>query len=144
LNTVEWTPMDPASESESGERKLYASDEPLPPGSPKLHNAASGITCPECHGSLWELREDDSLRFECRVGHTYSLDSLVAEQGDAVEAALWSAVNALKERAAVLRRMAHSDSRNSNSHAERAELTERHAGALLELLRRLIAEGGVG
>jgi len=132
------------SNSEPNEPMTYAADEPDARGSPKLHNAASGFTCPECHGSLWELREGDSLRFECRVGHTYSLDALVVEQGDAVEAALWSAVNALKERAAVQRRIANTDRRNTGAHAERAELTEQQAGALLDLLRRLIADGAVG
>jgi two-component system chemotaxis response regulator CheB len=143
LTPVESVVMD-ESNAEPTEQTMYAADEPDGVGSPKLHNAASGITCPECHGSLWELREPDSLRFECRVGHAYSLDALVAEQGEAVEAALWSAVNALKERAAVLRRLRPTDSPNGSLHEERAELTERHADALLELLRRLIAEEAWG
>ena len=32
---------------------------------------ASGFTCPECSGALWELREGELVR-HCRVGHTYS------------------------------------------------------------------------
>ena len=125
---------------------IHAADEPDGQFSPKLPNAASGLTCPECHGSLWELKESAGLRFECRIGHTYSVDALLAEQGEAVEAALWAAVNALQERAASFRRLADSASahRNGGAFGERAEQVERHAEALLNLLRGLIAHGQVG
>jgi two-component system chemotaxis response regulator CheB len=104
------------------------------------------VTCPECHGSLWELHDGLSTRYECRVGHAYSLEALITQQGEAVEAALWSAVNALQERAATLRRLAETSAvrRSDSSLEERAEQTERHAEALLRLLRGLIAESDIG
>ncbi|HWT02244.1 MAG TPA: chemotaxis protein CheB [Pyrinomonadaceae bacterium] len=54
-------------------------------------------TCPECHGSLWELREGGMLRFRCHTGHALSAESMVAEQSEQLEAALWSALRALEE-----------------------------------------------
>jgi two-component system chemotaxis response regulator CheB len=30
----------------------------------------SEFTCPECHGVLWELNDDDLLRFRCRAGQS--------------------------------------------------------------------------
>jgi two-component system, chemotaxis family, protein-glutamate methylesterase/glutaminase len=39
----------------------------------------STYTCPECHGSLWEVHDGEILRFQCRVGHRYSVNTLVAE-----------------------------------------------------------------
>jgi two-component system chemotaxis response regulator CheB len=39
------------------------------------------------------------------VGHTYSEQTLIAEQNGTVEAALWTALRALQERAAILRRL---------------------------------------
>jgi two-component system chemotaxis response regulator CheB len=88
------------------ERSLAEStDRPEGPPSP--------FTCPECNGSLWEVRQGQVVRYTCRVGHSYSEDAMVIEQGSAVEAALWSALEALEERAEFLRRVAarHGDSR---------------------------------
>ncbi|MFL5826361.1 MAG: chemotaxis protein CheB [Thermoleophilaceae bacterium] len=67
---------------------------------------ASGFTCPECGGALWGKQEGDVLQFKCRVGHAYSPESLVDEQGRSLEAAMWAALRALEERADLLRRMA--------------------------------------
>ena len=53
---------------------------------------ASGFTCPECGGALWELRDGELVRYRCRVGHAYSEDAMVEAQADAVEAALWAAL----------------------------------------------------
>jgi two-component system, chemotaxis family, protein-glutamate methylesterase/glutaminase len=63
---------------------------------------ASGLTCPECSGALWELREGDLVRYRCRVGHSYSQDAMVDAQGTAVEAALWTALEVLEERGELL------------------------------------------
>ncbi len=68
--------------------------------------APSGFTCPECHGALWEIVDGDLVRFRCRVGHGYGAESLISEQAKGVEAALWAAVRALEERAALNHRLA--------------------------------------
>lgn len=73
----------------------------------KRDEGASGFSCPECHGNLWELGEGIEVQYQCRVGHTLSADSLLAEQAVAIEAMLWGALNALQERAALLRRLDH-------------------------------------
>lgn len=66
----------------------------------------SVFACPECHGVLWELKDKDLIRFRCRVGHSYSSESLAKELSEKSEAALWSAMRALEEKAAMQRRMA--------------------------------------
>ena len=135
-----------SSESLQPDVSMHAADEPTSQPSPKLPNAASGLTCPECHGSLWELAANGGLRFECRIGDAYGVDALLAHQGEAVEAALWSAVNALQERAAAFRRLAANPrSRITDSgYGQRAEAIERNAQTLLDLLGALIREDEVG
>jgi two-component system chemotaxis response regulator CheB len=77
-----------------------ASDQPQD-GSP------SGFVCPDCGGALWESEDDQGLlRFRCRTGHGYSIETLAAEQTETVESALFAALRALEERAAMARRMA--------------------------------------
>lgn len=103
----------------------------------------SSYTCPECNGALWEIRDPAQLRFRCRVGHAYSADSLLYELDNEVERALWSALRALEERAALNARAAErSEVRRLSalvSHfRERQQESERDA----KLLRQLL-EGGV-
>ena len=144
-HTFEQQPMHPP-EADKFEIATHAADEPENESSAKLPNAASGLTCPECHGSLWELRHDSNVRFECRIGHTYGVDALLAEQGEAVEAALWAAVNSMQERAGTFRRLAGSSTTHpmGPAYIERAQVIENQADSLFKLLHSLIADGAVG
>jgi two-component system chemotaxis response regulator CheB len=65
----------------------------------------SAFSCPECGGVLWELQDGELLRFRCRVGHAFSVDSIQAEQSDALEEALWSSLKTLEESASLSHRM---------------------------------------
>jgi two-component system chemotaxis response regulator CheB len=58
----------------------------------------STLTCPECHGALWEINDPHVLRFRCHVGHAYSAESLLSGQDTSLELALWSALRALEEK----------------------------------------------
>src|SRR5262245_21710229 len=66
----------------------------------------SSFTCPSCQGTLWELEEGGLLRYRCHTGHAFAADSLLVEQSEAIEEALYSALRALQEKAAMSRRMA--------------------------------------
>jgi len=66
----------------------------------------TALSCPECRGPMWEAPQGDVIGYRCRVGHAYSEDALVAAQADGVEAALWTAVEVLEERADLLQRVA--------------------------------------
>jgi two-component system chemotaxis response regulator CheB len=100
----------------------------------------SGFSCPDCGGVLWELDpESDLLRFRCRVGHAYAQDNLTAAQADEVERALWTALRALEERAAMARRVATQARERdfpalAGPHEERALEAEAHAAKLREVL----------
>src|SRR5262245_27678364 len=49
----------------------------------------SGFSCPDCNGVLWEVQDGQLQRFRCRVGHAWSPGSLLTQQSEALEAALW-------------------------------------------------------
>ena len=53
------------------------------------------IGCPDCAGVLSQFRAADGphLRFVCKVGHAYSLSSLVQAKEAQLEQALWSAAS---------------------------------------------------
>jgi two-component system chemotaxis response regulator CheB len=89
---------------------------------------AVGLSCPECGGTLWSVGEGPTHRFRCRIGHVYSEQSMLAEQGRALENAMWTAVRALEERAALLRRM--SRRARENGHVRTARRFEDHAADL--------------
>lgn len=95
----------------------------------------SNFACPECHGVLWEMKEGGMGRFRCRVGHAYSLENLHSGMSDAIEDALWSAVRALEEKAALLRRLA--DEARSRKHLLIARQFERRFKELLPAARTI-------
>src|SRR5579884_4290483 len=70
------------------------------------HNGKpSQYACPDCHGVLWEVMEGGQVRFRCRVGHAYSLESLHESMSEASENALWIAMRALEEKISLLQRL---------------------------------------
>ena len=90
----------------------------------------SGYTCPECHGVLWETHEGLVMRYRCRTGHEFSPETLVIEQHEHVERALWAALRALEEKAAMLRRL--STRFKERDQRRTAVRLERKATAILE------------
>ncbi|HJQ70507.1 MAG TPA: chemotaxis protein CheB [Blastocatellia bacterium] len=103
------------------------------PGSP------SRFSCPECNGVLWEIDDENLLRFRCRVGHAYSAETLLAEQSDAVEAAMWAALRALEENVALMSRLADRMRRRGHEKtAERFEAQARDADNRAEVLRQTL------
>jgi two-component system chemotaxis response regulator CheB len=88
----------------------------------------SVFACPECHGVLWEFKDDEMVHFRCRVGHSYGTESLTTELSAASEAALWAAVRALEEKAAMQRRVAKGTSTDPNMSARLADQSDSDAG----------------
>jgi two-component system, chemotaxis family, protein-glutamate methylesterase/glutaminase len=101
-------------------------------------DGASGFSCPACHGNLWELREGNLVQYQCRVGHVLSADSLVAEQAVAIEAMLWAALNALQERAALLRRLDRQRGADAGPAATRWQALADAAEHQAELVRQAL------
>jgi two-component system chemotaxis response regulator CheB len=112
-----------------GDTALKDKSMPVPP---------SGLTCPDCGGALWELKEGRLTRYRCHVGHQYTPDGLEQAQAEEFETAMWSALRALEERAELKRRMAgrveHLRGSFADDYRKQADETEKQA----TLLRRML------
>jgi two-component system, chemotaxis family, protein-glutamate methylesterase/glutaminase len=99
------------------------------------------LSCPECGGALREITDGDLLRYRCHVGHAYDADLLLGTQTEVVERALWTALRALEERAALLRRMAGQTSISNSLAIRWAKLAAEHE-AQAEAVRSLLIDAG--
>jgi two-component system, chemotaxis family, protein-glutamate methylesterase/glutaminase len=87
------------------------------------------IVCPICQGVLTEAQPGLFQHFRCHVGHAFTLESLVREQSEEMERALWAAVRALEESAALARRVSRVEDgdmkqrlvEKGNTHAQQAD-----------------------
>ena len=57
----------------------------------------TAFTCPNCRGSLWEIREGSFLRFRCAAGHGYTAECLIAARRQRIEDLLHEAIRATEE-----------------------------------------------
>lgn len=99
----------------------------------------SPFTCPECHGTIWEVRENGEVRFECRVGHSFSPESMAESNDEDLERALWAALRTLEESASLDQRLADlAAERNRSSafelYSSKAKERKKHAEILRDLL----------
>jgi two-component system chemotaxis response regulator CheB len=97
------------------------------------------VTCAECGGPLWQIKDDKIARFRCRVGHAYTAKALAREITDAVERSLWVAVQMMDERTRTLEHLATAEQekgrkRGSATFRDRAAETREHAERLRQLL----------
>jgi two-component system, chemotaxis family, protein-glutamate methylesterase/glutaminase len=95
------------------------------------------LTCPDCRGTIWELPLGNGTEFRCRVGHTYSAKSMLAEHYATQEKALYAAVVALEEGASLTSRLADA-ARPEVGDQLRSEARDRETEA--EALRKLLRD----
>jgi two-component system chemotaxis response regulator CheB len=136
------------SENGDGEMRLeteYATldadalERDAPPGESTVY------ACPACGGVLWEIDDGELPRFRCRVGHAYSAEGTVEAQGESVEAALWTALRALQERAQLTERIASRvGAAGAKQSQARFEEFARDAHEQADVIRRLLAGNGSG
>jgi two-component system, chemotaxis family, protein-glutamate methylesterase/glutaminase len=137
------TPLDPdAAHGVADPRKQQVDLVEVEFGRDEPEGEASLLTCPSCGGVLIEREEGGVVRFACQVGHAYSPESLVEQQGDALESALWQALRTLEERADLLNRMAKRAERRGmeatgSRMGRRADRINRHASEIRNTIIRL-------
>jgi two-component system chemotaxis response regulator CheB len=97
------------------------------------------LVCPMCHGVLTEVSLGEFRHYRCHVGHAFSLDSLLGEQSEDVERALWAAVRSLEEGAALSWRLNRSeaDAELRRRFGDKGEHLMRQA----DVIRRILLHG---
>jgi two-component system chemotaxis response regulator CheB len=99
----------------------------------------SMFSCPECGGALWQVDEPKIVRFRCHVGHAYNGETLLAEQTECLEAALWTAVRTFREKSVLGRQLAAAERDKGNVAAavrfeEQADQAARYGSLIVEHL----------
>jgi two-component system chemotaxis response regulator CheB len=100
--------------------------------------APSVFTCPECHGTLLQLKENGRTRYRCHTGHAFSSDSLLSELTESVEETMWSAIRVIDESAMLMRHMAEHVRESDAPAAERFMEKARDAERRSALVRQAV------
>lgn len=104
---------------------------------------ASGLTCPECSAAMFQSRHGRLLEFRCRVGHRFSLEGLLDGQLDILEKSLWSSLNAIEERSALILLLAQElRNRGENDLADREDIKANENDRRAQHLRHLLSDDG--
>jgi two-component system, chemotaxis family, protein-glutamate methylesterase/glutaminase len=102
----------------------------------------SAVTCPDCHGVMYEIDEGGLLRFRCHTGHAFTAEALALTNSELWERALYNALRIQEEQATLVRTMT-ADARRRGA-AGSAALLERRGQGYAEgalLIRQLLAQG---
>lgn len=92
------------------------------------------MTCPECGGAIWELKDSGPLRYRCHTGHAFTAKVLAGLQGGTVEEALWAAVRALHEQEQLFRQLHERAPLPDDEYLMKAEQAGNHAQLLRDLI----------
>jgi two-component system chemotaxis response regulator CheB len=102
----------------------------------------SVFSCPECGGCMWQVDEEQLLRFRCHVGHVYLGEALFEEQSAALEAALWTAVRTFREKSVLATQIAARQREKGNvAAAARFEEDARQAEQYGGLIHQYLLQG---
>jgi two-component system chemotaxis response regulator CheB len=106
------------------------------PSEPEL----SPHICPECNGPMWFVETGKALHYHCRIGHAFSGQSLLVVKTTALESALWSAVNALKDKSNIATKLSKRANegtvkrKNNNYFRKQAESADHYAKVITDIL----------
>lgn len=115
-------------------------------GRADVRGSPVGVTCPDCGGSLWLSSDFDDPVVTCRVGHSFSPETLAQLQSDRLDRALWAALRSLEEQVAAIRFVEglsekHGHSAGAARHKARRELAEEQVATMREFLDTLRTVG---
>jgi two-component system chemotaxis response regulator CheB len=67
--------------------------------------ARSVLTCPDCGGLMWELKDGNMSRYRCHTGHAYTEELIAVGLDEHLKRAMATALRALNERIALAGRL---------------------------------------
>ncbi len=124
-------------EPQAGDQAWNPQDDEL--GALGVPGSPTGLSCPKCGGVLGEESENGQVRLQCRVGHIVVLETLLQAKAAAVEDALWAAVRALDEKAALTGRMSQrAQQRHDMEAARRYERVSVAASRRADIVRDIL------
>lgn len=102
----------------------------------------SSLICPECGGAIWDMRKGSLRRFQCHIGHSFSIESFLEGQNEEIEHMMWALLRTLKDRGKITRQLADEASDN-NQPLTAQQLDKQALQALqrLELIRQAVLLG---
>ncbi|HEX8530716.1 MAG TPA: chemotaxis protein CheB [Cytophagales bacterium] len=98
----------------------------------------SPLSCPDCGGALWRMKQGSVERYRCHLGHAYNAESMLGRNRESLEESLWVALRSLEERKYVLTTMAEE---MGERHPEKASAYQERAGELhlhVERIRQVL------
>lgn len=100
----------------------------------------SPLSCPDCHGVMYEIEDGNLIRFRCHTGHAFTLESAHAAAADTWEKALYEALRVQQEQAMLMRSMiANARQRGRGELVASLERRERSYQEGVEIVRQLLA-----
>jgi two-component system, chemotaxis family, protein-glutamate methylesterase/glutaminase len=107
-----------------------------PAGKKEMEPRLTDLTCPDCRGTIWETPLGNGSEYRCRVGHTFSPATMLAEHHATQERALYAAIVALEEGASLATRLADKlDPELCRQLLDEARIESDQAEALRKVLR---------
>jgi two-component system, chemotaxis family, protein-glutamate methylesterase/glutaminase len=132
-------PADVKAEAEIAERMAIGIDNLKEIGEKSI------FICPDCGGGLWEMVNDNVVRYRCHTGHVYNQKELLIRQSDALENTLWTALRMMEERKNLLDKMAGEEKRKGwKSTAQNKEERARDLNTHIERLKEILYESKHG
>ncbi|MEM5446503.1 chemotaxis protein CheB [Paraburkholderia sp. BR10936] len=108
----------------------------------------TALTCPECGGTLWQIKNARPRRYRCHTGHAFSEMSLEEGIVSHVERALWTAARSVREHLVYARERKDWAQRSGDSdflvvESARVARAQELEAIMLEALRAVARTSGV-
>jgi two-component system, chemotaxis family, protein-glutamate methylesterase/glutaminase len=102
----------------------------------------SVLTCPDCGGIMWELKDGSMSRYRCHIGHAYTEETITTGVDERLKRAMTSALRTLNERVALVTKLRDQAVQRGDRHlaaswSKSAQEFEREADAIKDGIGRL-------